>query len=91
MLPKGNLGHRKVELSGGDVEIRSLTNGQVRIASNLTGDERATCAIAFSTGTDKADVAAWLADDATPASDVATLLNAIMDVSGLTGAAQFQE
>lgn len=88
MLPKGKLSTVKVELSGGPVEVHSLTLSQSRIAGNLEGEARIVAAIAFATGLDKADVAEWLAD--APAGDATALINAIMDVSGLSGAAQFQ-
>ncbi len=36
-LPKGHLATRKVELSGGEVEVRALTLTQSRISSDLDG------------------------------------------------------
>lgn len=89
MLPKGKLGRATVELSGGPVEVHSLTLAQSRIAGQLEGDARIVAAIAFGTGNDKVDVEAWLAE--VPAGDVTKLLNAITDVSGLSAGAQFQE
>ncbi len=88
-LPQGVLRTRKVELSGGEVEVRSLTLAQSRIAGALEGEARVVAAISFSCALDKEDVKAWM-DDA-PAGDAIALLNAIMDVSGMTGAAQFPE
>jgi hypothetical protein len=88
-LPKGKISTRTVELSGGTVEIHSLTIAQSRIAGKLDGNESIAAAISFATGTDKSDVMAWL--DEAPAGDVKTLLDAITDVSGLSGAAQFQK
>lgn len=89
MLPKGQLGRRKVALSGGEVEVHSLTLSQSRIAGALEGEERIVAAISFATGVDKRDVETWLED--APAGDATLLIDAIADVSGLTGAAQFQE
>lgn len=87
MLPKGIITTRKVTLSGGEVEIRGLTIEQSRIAGKLDGTESIAAAISFATGTDKPDVIEWM--ESAPAGDVATLLNAISDVSGLTKDAQF--
>ena len=89
MLPKGKLGTAKVELSGGTVEVQSLTMAQSRICAALDGDERVIAAISFGTRNDKADVTAWLEDS--PAGDVTKLLNAITAVSGLSEGAQFRE
>lgn len=89
MLPKGKLSTRTVELSGGAVEVRSLTLSQSRIAGELKGEDRIVAAIVFATGNDKAEVEAWLAD--APAGDATALLNAITAVSGLSAEAQFQE
>lgn len=89
MLPKGRIGTAKVGLSGGEVEVHSLTISQSRIAGTLDGEDRIVAAISFGTGTDKEDVAAWLAD--APAGDVTKLLNAITDVSGLSEGAQFPQ
>lgn len=81
------MGTRTVELSGGPVEVRALTIGQSRIAGKLEGEESIVAAVAFATGSDKADVATWLEE--VPAGDVKAILDAIADVSGLTGAASF--
>lgn len=89
MLPKGKLSHATVELSGGPVEVHSLTIAQSRIGAKLEGEERIVAVISFGTSNEKADVAEWLAD--APAGDVTKLLDAIMDVSGLSVGAQFQE
>lgn len=89
MLPKGKLGTATVELSGGPVEVHSLTMAQSRICAGLKDDERVIAAIAFGTRNDKADVAAWLEES--PAGDVTKLLNAITDVSGLSEGAQFRQ
>lgn len=89
MLPKGKISTRTVELSGGPVEVHSLTIMQSRIAGKLDGEESIAAAISFATGTPKEDVLAWLAE--APAGDAKALLDAITDVSGLSGAAQFQE
>ena len=80
-LPKGHLATRKVQLSGGEVEVRALTLTQSRIASDLDGVERIIASIVFATGTDKPEVEAWL--DTAPAGDATALLNAIVEVSGL--------
>lgn len=88
-LPKGRISTLKVELSGGSVEVRSLTIAQSRIAGNLDGEESIVAAIHYATGTDKSDVEEWVAE--APAGDVTKLLNAITDVSGLSQGAQFQE
>lgn len=89
-LPKGVITTRKVELSGGEVEIRGLTMAQARIAGDLDGVERIVASIAFATGTDSPDVEAWL--DEAPAGDATKLLNAITEVSGLAAeAAQFRQ
>lgn len=88
-LPKGKLTSRKVELSGGPVEVHSLTLAQSRIAGDLDGEERIIAAISFGTATPKDEVATWVAE--APAGDVAALLNAITDVSGLSEGAQFQD
>lgn len=88
-LPTGRLATRKVELSGGEVEVRALTLAQSRIAGQLEDVERIVCAVSFSTGTPKEDVEAWL--ESAPAGDATKILNAIMDVSGLSEGAQFQE
>lgn len=89
MLPKGRLSKQTVELSGGTVEIHSLTLAQSRIAGELKGEARVVAAIAFATGIEKPDVEEWLAE--APAGDATKLLNAIADVSGLTEGAQFPE
>lgn len=89
MLPKGRIDTRKVELSGGEVEIHGLTIAQSRIAGTLDGEESIAAAITFATGTDKAEVVEWLAT--APAGDVTKLLNAITDVSGLGPGAQFRQ
>lgn len=88
-LPLGKLSTRKVELSGGTVEVHSLTLAQSRIAGQLDGEARIVAAVSFATGIDKADVEVWL--ETCPAGDATKLLNAITDVSGLSEAAQFQE
>lgn len=88
-LPKGRIDVRKVELSGGEVEVHGLTISQSRIAGNLEGEASIAAAISFATGTAKDEVDAWL-DDA-PAGDVTKLLNAITEVSGLSQGAQFRE
>lgn len=88
-LPKGRMSTHKVTLSGGEVEVRSLTIAQSRIAGKLDSDESMVAAISFATGTPKEEVVEWVAD--APAGDVADLLNAIADVSGLTQGAQFRK
>jgi hypothetical protein len=89
MLPQGKISTAKVELSGGEVEIHSLTMGQSIIAGKLEGTPRVIACISFATGTDKRDVEEWL--ETAPAGDATKLLNAITDVSGLSAEAQFQE
>lgn len=90
MLPKGNLATRKVELSGGEVEVHGLSFGQSRIAGELEGVERIIAAVSFATGTPKEEVEAWL--ESAPAGDASKLLDAIMDLSGLVQAeAQFPQ
>jgi hypothetical protein len=89
ILPKGKTSIRTVELSGGSVEIRSLTLTESRIAGEKEGEERVVASIAFAAGIHPDDVRAWLTD--TPAGDVVKLLNAITSVSGLSGEAQFRE
>ena len=87
-LPKGRISTRKVELSGGEVEIHGLTLAQSRIVGSLDDDvERIVAAVSFATGTDKEEVREWL--QTAPAGDATTLLNAITDVSGLSQGAQF--
>lgn len=88
-LPKGRINTRKVELSGGEVEVRGLTIGQSRIAGDLEGMDRIIAAITFATGTDKPEVQAWLED--APAGDVGKLLDAIREASGLSEGAQFPQ
>lgn len=88
-LPKGRIDTVKVELSGGEQEVRGLTISQSRIAGNLDGEESIAAAICFATGTPKDEVVAWLAE--APAGDVTKLLNAISDVSGLSQGAQFRK
>lgn len=90
MLPKGNLTTRKVELSGGEVEVHGLSFGQSRIAADLEGAERIICALSFGTGTPKEDVEAWL--ETAPAGDAYKLLDAITDLSAMAQAeAQFPQ
>jgi hypothetical protein len=89
MLPAGKLGRATVALSGGEVEIHSLTLSQSRIAGTQEGEERIVAAIAFATNLDQRDVREWLAT--APAGDATKLLNAITEVSGLSEGAQFQE
>lgn len=89
MLPKGRIDSRKVELSGGEVEVHGLTIAQSRIAGNLDGTDSIAAAISFATGTDKPDVVEWL--ESAPAGDVTKLLNAISEISGLTQGAQFRQ
>lgn len=91
MLPKGKPARTTVELSGGPIEIHSLTMAQSRICAKLSDDERPVAAISFGTGIPKDDVAAWLADEDTPAGDAVKLLNAITAASGLSAEAQFRE
>ena len=87
-LPKGRISTRKVELSGGEVEIHGLTLAQSRIVGNLEdGVERVVAAISFATGTDKREVEEWI--ETAPAGDATALLNAITEVSGLSQGAQF--
>lgn len=88
MLPQGKLGRATVELSGGEVEIHSLTLSQSRIAGQSEGEERIVAAIAFATRNDPRDVREWL--ESAPAGDATKLLNAITEVSGLSEGAQFQ-
>lgn len=88
-LPKGRINTAKVELSGGEVEIRGLTLGQSRISADLEGMDRVIAAIVFATGTDKPEVEEWL--ESVPASDATKLLDAIMNVSGLSEGAQFPQ
>lgn len=90
MLPKGKASTRTVELSGGPVEVHSLTLSQSRICASLDGDERVVAAISFGTRAPKEDVVAWLDDESTPAGDAVALLNAITDASGLSEGAQFR-
>lgn len=89
MLPAGRIATAKVQLSGGEVEIHGLTLAQSRIAGKLEDVERIVCAVHFATSTPKTEVEAWL--DACPAGDATKLLNAIMDVSGLSEGAQFPQ
>lgn len=88
-LPKGRINTAKVELSGGEVEVRGLTIKQSNICGELEGTERIIAAIVFATATDKPEVEAWLED--APAGDVTKLLDAIMRVSGLDEGAQFPQ
>lgn len=90
MLPKGKISTRTVELSGGTVEVHSLTVAQSRIASKIQDEmDSMVAAISFATGTPKQDVEAWV--DEAPAGDARLLMEAIYEVSSLTGAAQFRE
>lgn len=104
MLPKGKLSTQKVELSGGEVEIRSLTLSQSRVAGVMTGEDRIIAAIAFAIAEGIADVSppekvlesataddvrVWL--ETAPAGDATKLLNAITEVSGLSAEAQFPQ
>lgn len=89
MLPKGRIDTVKVELSGGEVEVHGLTISQSRIAGTLDGEASIVAAIHYATGTGKADVEEWVA--CAPAGDVAKLLNAITEVSGLSQGAQFPQ
>lgn len=88
-LPKGRLSTRTVELSGGPVEVRSLTIGQSRIVGKLDGEEMIAAAIVFACGVSKDEAHEWL--ETAPAGDAKKLMEAIQDVSGLTGAAQFPQ
>lgn len=89
-LPKGRLTSRKVELSGGEVEVHGLSFDQSRIAAELEGVDRIICALSFGTGTPKGDVEAWLAD--APAGDAYKLLDVIMELSKMAVAeAQFPQ
>ena len=89
-LPKGRIDTVKVELSGGEAEVRGLTIDQSRIAGDMEGLERIIASIVFATGTDKPEVQAWL--DEAPAGDVNKLLDAIMRASGLAAQeAQFPQ
>lgn len=80
-LPKGRILTQKVELSGGEVEVRAMTLAQTRIAGELEGMDRIVAALVFATGTDKPEVEEWL--ETAPAGDTQTLLDAIRIVSGL--------
>lgn len=88
-LPKGQIPTTKVELSGGDVEICGLNLSQSRLAGKLQNEARIIAAISYATGETRAEVKEWL--ETAPAGDATKLINAIMDVSGLTEGAQFQE
>lgn len=88
-LPRGKIDVRTVTLSGGDVEVHGLTIEQSRVAGNLSGTDSIAAAISFAIREDKAEVLEWL--ESAPAGDVAKLLNAITDVSGLSAEAQFQD
>lgn len=87
-LPKGKLETRTVELSGGVVEVRSLTLAESKEIGSLDGDKVAR-AIAYATGEPEADVVEWLAT--APAGDATKLMTAITEVSGLSEAAQFRD
>lgn len=87
-LPKGNLPTRTVELSGGAVEIRGLTLKESQ-AAGKAGEGMIELAIMYATGESLDDVKLWL--DEAPAGDAKKLADAIADLSGLTGAAQFQD
>lgn len=92
MLPKPVTSSKKVTLSGGEVEVFPLTLDQSRQAGAGKGelDDAAIIAgISFATREDPRDVAEWL--ETAPAGDVTALLNAITEVSRLSGAAQFPE
>lgn len=89
ILPKGNLPTVKVTLSGGDVEITSLTLSQSKIVGGLKGDAMIIAAIAYATGETRPNVKAWL--DEVPAGDAKKLLAAVTKVSGLDEGAQFPE
>ena len=69
-LPKGKMHTRAVQLSGGTVDVHSLTLSQSRIAAGLEGEAQMVAAIAFATGTDPKDVEEWLED--CPAGDATT-------------------
>jgi uncharacterized radical SAM superfamily protein len=86
-LPKGKLTTRTVELSGGSVEVHSMTIAQSRIVAKLKDEEMIAAAINFATGVSKEDALEWL--ESAPAGDAKKILDAISDVSGLSGAAQF--
>ena len=89
MLPKGKHGSRTVELSGGPVEVHSLTVTQSHIAARLQDEERAVASISFACRVDKEAARSWLAE--APAGDGVKLLNAIAEVSGLVEGASFQQ
>lgn len=88
-LPRGSLKRTTVALSGGDVEVRGLTLAESDIVNKAEGTERVVRTISLATGTSPDDVRAWLED--CPAGDAIALLNAVLDASGLSGAARFRD
>lgn len=88
MLPKAKLGEADVDLSVGTVHIRSLTLKQTQILGEFTDSMESTvAAIAWATDSDKAAAAEWVEESS--AGDVTKLLEAILEVSGLTEGARF--
>ncbi len=81
MLPKSNRPSRAVQLSGGEVVVTGLTMAQVQASKG-----RNDMAVAFATGESPEDTKAWLAEAV--AGDVTALLEAVMELSGLSEGAQ---
>lgn len=86
-LPAGKLRTVTVELSGGTVEVRSLTLNESTAVGELA-DGKVAQAIAYATGEELEAVNAWLSN--APAGDATKLMNAITEVSGLSEGAQFR-
>lgn len=90
-LPKGKLSTVTVELSGGPVEVHSLSVGQAERIAEAPAEEMTALYIAAATSTSLPEVKEWMADANTPTTDVAVLLEAVKDVSLIGQGARFQD
>lgn len=92
-LPKSVAGSERVELSGGYIDVRSLSVDEMEAVQKLTKkNPRAgnILAISIATGEEHDATAAWYNDPSTIAGDVSKLLDAIGQVSGTSEEATFQ-
>ena len=89
MIPKSVIAREKVELSGGSIEVRGLSVGEMETVRKLSGAAQNIRSIAFATGEDHVEVANWYHSDETTAADVGRLCDVIARLSGLDEGAKF--
>lgn len=86
-LPASVVATAPVELSGGSVQVRSLTIGEVRQCRKLDADASDILAISLATGATMAEATEWFAQAL--AGDLVRLMAAVFTASGMDEAATF--